>query len=57
VLTPEAPTDEGKIFGQLIGKLDFNWTTALSSYIEGEVRGRRDVFGAAGRAGVRYQFQ
>jgi hypothetical protein len=50
------PTDEGKIFGQGIGKLNFLWTNNFSSYIEGEVRGRDGVLGAAGRAGLRYSF-
>ena len=34
-----APTDEGKIFGQGIAKLNFIWNRNLSSYVEGEVRG------------------
>ncbi len=37
--TPLVPTDEGKVFGQGVGKLNFLWTSQLSSYIEGEVRG------------------
>ncbi len=48
------PTDEGKVFGQGIGKLNFLWTTAFSTYVEAEVRGRTGVFGAAGRVGARY---
>jgi len=54
--TPLAPTDEGKIFGQGIAKLNFVWNTHLSSYLEGEVRGRDGVLGAAGRLGLRYAF-
>jgi hypothetical protein len=54
---PTAPTDLGKVFGQFTGKLNFIWTSYLSSYVEGEVRGRDDVLGAAGRLGARYQFQ
>jgi len=50
------PTDEGKIFGQLIGKLNFDWGHGLSTYVEGEARGRDHVFGAAGRVGLRYAF-
>ena len=53
---PGAPTDEGYIFGQLIGKVNFDWGRGLSSYVEGEVRGREHVFGAAGRVGMRYVF-
>ena len=53
---PTAPTDEGKVFGQGIAKLNFIWNTHLSSYLEGEVRGREGVLGAAGRVGLRYAF-
>ena len=53
------PTDEGKVFGQVIGKLNFDWSKdikGLSSYVEGEVRGRSGVFGTAARFGVRYSW-
>jgi hypothetical protein len=53
---PTIPTDEGKIFGQGIAKLNFLWNRNLSSYVEGEVRGREGVLGAAGRVGLRYSF-
>jgi hypothetical protein len=53
---PLAPTDEGKIFGQGIAKLNFIWSRQFSSYLEGEVRGRDSVLGAAGRLGLRYSF-
>jgi hypothetical protein len=56
ITAPLVPTDEGKVFGQLIGKLNFDYSHGLSSYIEGEVRGRDGVVGAAGRVGVRYKF-
>jgi len=56
VAAPLVPTDEGKVFGQLIGKLNFDYGNGLSSYLEGEVRGREGVFGAAGRVGLRYKF-
>jgi len=50
------PTDEGYLFGQLIGKVDFDWGKGWTSYVEAEVRGRQDVLGAAGRVGFRYIF-
>ena len=56
VIAPLAPTDAGKIFGQLIGKLEAKITQNFSAYLEGEVRGRNDVIGTAGRLGVRYTF-
>jgi hypothetical protein len=48
------PNDAGKLFGQFIGKLNFIWSTYLSSYVEGEVRGGNEVLAAAGRIGARY---
>jgi hypothetical protein len=50
------PTDEGKVFGQGIAKLNFIWNANVSSYLEGEVRGREGVLGTAGRLGLRYTF-
>jgi hypothetical protein len=50
------PTDEGKVFGQGLAKLNFIWSSNVSSYIEGEVRGREGVLGTAGRLGLRYTF-
>jgi hypothetical protein len=50
------PTDEGKVFGQGLAKLNFIWNPNFSSYIEGEVRGREGVLGTAGRLGLRYTF-
>jgi len=55
--TTMVPTDQGKVFGQGTGKLAFNWGGGWSSYVEGEVRGRSGVFGAAGRLGFTYAFQ
>jgi hypothetical protein len=49
---PMAPTDEGKIFGQAIGRLDAQLTSNWSVNVEGELRGRADVYGIAGRVGV-----
>lgn len=53
---PLAPTDEGKMFGQVINKfeaqLNPNWLVS----VEGEFRGRDDVYGIAGRLGVTYLF-
>ena len=56
VATPLVPTDQGKVFGQLTGKLGFDWGRGWTSYVEGEVRGRNQVWGAAGRVGFAYAF-
>lgn len=56
-LLPTPPNDQGKVFGQGIGKLNFIWSPQISSYVEGEVRGRDGVIGYAGRVGARYSFQ
>jgi hypothetical protein len=54
VANPLVRTDEGKLFGQATGKLGFDWGRGLSSYIEGEVRGREGVLGVASRLGLTY---
>jgi hypothetical protein len=56
VVTPLVPTDQGLVFGQLVSKASFDWGKGLSSYVEAEIRGRSDIFGAAGRVGARYQW-
>ena len=58
---PSAPSDEGKLFQQLALKLNFDFGNGLSTSLEGEVRHGNldhgsDVFGAAGRAGLRYKW-
>jgi len=53
---PMAPTDEGKIFGQVIGKLEAQLTRNWSVNVEGEFRGSTDVYGVAGRIGATYTF-
>jgi hypothetical protein len=54
--TTLVPTDEGYIFGQVIGRLTFDWGRGLSSYVEAELRGSGIEYGAAGRIGLRYVF-
>jgi len=58
---PVAPNDEGKLFEQAILKFNFDLGKGLSSYVEGDVRhgslgSGREVVGAGGRVGVRYQW-
>jgi hypothetical protein len=50
------PTDEHYIWGKGVGKVNVQWTDKFSTYVEGEVRGRADVFGYAGRLAARYTF-
>jgi len=54
--TPLAPTDEGKLWGQAIGRLEAQLTQNWSIAVEGEFRGRTDVYGVAGRIGMTYLF-
>jgi hypothetical protein len=54
--SPLAPTDEGKIFGQLIGRLEAQLPRNWSVNVEGEFRGSTDVYGVAGRVGATYTF-
>ena len=59
IVTPTAPlvpTLQGKLFALGNAKLNFDFGKGVSSYLEAEVRGSDRVFGAAGRAGIRYQF-
>lgn len=53
---PIVLSDQGRIFGQAIGKLNFVLASYLSSYVEGEVRGTSGVLAGAGRLGLRYTF-
>jgi hypothetical protein len=53
---PLAPTDEGKIFGQVINKLEAQLNPNWLVSVEAEFRGRDDVYGTAGRVGVTYLF-
>jgi hypothetical protein len=51
------PSDVGYPVGQGIGKLNFDWSSAIkgfSTYVEAELRGREGVIGVAGRLGARY---
>lgn len=48
--------DEGFVRGRGIFALNFDYGDGLSSFIQGEVRGGAHLFGAGGRAGVRYQW-
>jgi hypothetical protein len=54
--TAAFPTDQGKVFGQGIGKLNFIVTPNFSASLEGELRGTSGVFGAAVRGGIRIAF-
>jgi hypothetical protein len=49
-------TDEGYLWGKGIGKVNVQWTDKFSTSVEGEVRGRSDVIGYAGRLMARYTF-
>ena len=55
-IAPLVPTDQGLVFGQVVSKASFDWGKGLSSYVEAELRGSTNIFGVAGRAGVRYQW-
>ena len=47
---------EGKIRGQGIFGLNFDFGRGLSSFVFADVRGGEGLFGAGGKAGVRYQW-
>jgi hypothetical protein len=45
---------EGKVRGQGIGAIKFDYGNGLSSFVQADVRGGSDYFGYGGRAGVRF---
>lgn len=48
--------DQGYVWGKGVGKLNVQWTDKFSTYVEGEIRGRADVMGYAGRLAARLTF-
>jgi hypothetical protein len=48
--------DQGKVRGRGILALNFDCGQGITSFVQGEVRGGSGVFGAGGKAGVRYQW-
>jgi len=53
--TPLAPTLEGRIFGQAIGRFEAQFTSNWSASLEGEFRGSTDIYGLAGRVTLTYR--
>ena len=45
---------EGKVRGQGIGAVKFDYGNGLSSFVQADVRGGSNYFGYGGRAGVRF---
>jgi hypothetical protein len=54
--SPIIPLDQGKVRGQGILALNFDYGTGVSTYVSGEVHGGSNLFGAGGKAGIRYQW-
>jgi hypothetical protein len=50
------PSDEGKVRGQGIFNVNFDYGNGVSAFVLGDVRGGSDLFAAGGRAGIRYQW-
>ncbi|MGA7385316.1 MAG: autotransporter domain-containing protein [Methylocella sp.] len=48
--------DQGFVRGRGILALNFDFGQGISSFVQGEVRGGAHLFGAGGKAGVRYQW-
>jgi hypothetical protein len=46
-------SDEGKLRLQGIFALNFNYGNGLTSFVQADIRGGEDLFGAGGKAGVR----
>jgi Autotransporter beta-domain len=54
--SPIIPLDQGKVRGQGILALNFDYGNGVSTFVSGEVHGGSNLFGAGGKAGVRYQW-
>jgi hypothetical protein len=48
-----AQADQGQVRGRGIAAVNFDYGNGVSSFIQGEARGGKGLFGAGGRAGVR----
>jgi hypothetical protein len=55
-LTPIIPSDQGKVRGQGIFNVNFDYGNGVSAFVQGDVRGGSDLLGGGGRAGIRYQW-
>jgi Autotransporter beta-domain len=50
------PSDQGKVRGQGIFNVNFDYGNGVSAFVLGDVRGGSDLLAAGGRAGIRYQW-
>jgi hypothetical protein len=55
-VTPVIPLDAGKVRGEGIFAVNFDYGNGLSAFALADIRGGEDLFGAGGRAGIRYQW-
>jgi Autotransporter beta-domain len=53
---PLIGSDEGKLRGQGIFAVNFDYGNGLSTFVLGMVYGGQDLFGAGGKGGLRYQW-
>jgi hypothetical protein len=51
-----AQADQGQVRGRGILALNFDFGQGVSSFVQGEARGGKGLFGAGGKAGVRVQW-
>jgi hypothetical protein len=51
-----AHADQGQVRGRGVLAFNFDFGHGISSFVQGEVRGGKGLFGAGGKAGVRYQW-
>jgi Autotransporter beta-domain len=51
-----AHADQGQVRGRGVLAFNFDFGQGISSFVQGEVRGGKGLFGAGGKAGVRYQW-
>jgi hypothetical protein len=51
-----AHADQGQVRGRGVLAFNFDFGQGVSSFIQGEARGGKGLFGAGGKAGIRYQW-
>jgi hypothetical protein len=51
-----AQADQGQVRGRGVLAFNFDFGQGINSFVQGEVRGGTGLFGAGGKAGIRYQW-
>jgi Autotransporter beta-domain len=55
-VSPVIQSDQGKVRGQGIFNVNFDYGNGVSAFLQGDVRGGSDLIAGGGRAGIRFQW-